>query len=275
MADFTIEPHLADALGRLGEAKDERLRELTAAFTRHMFAFIEEVRPTEQEWLAGIEFLTAVGQECDDKRQEFILLSDMLGVTMLVDYLNHGSAPGVTETSVLGPFHREGAPKLDNGTTISQDGIGEPVVISGRVTDEAGAPITGAVLDVWQTAANGLYEVQDDSQPDYNLRGIFTTDGDGRYALRTVKPVSYPVPIDGPVGALMTALGRHSYRPAHVHFIVSAEGYKPVVTQLFTDDDPYLRSDAVFGVKGSLVVTYQRGAEEWRVTYDFGLERAA
>jgi catechol 1,2-dioxygenase len=212
---------------------------------------------------------------CDDVRQEYILLSDVLGATILVDAINHRNPEGTTESSVLGPFYREGAPVMPRGTSIAGDTDGEAVTVRGRVTAVDGTPIEGAVLDVWQTAPNGLYEVQDPGQPDFNLTGRFQTATDGTYEFHTVKPVSYSIPEDGPVGQLLRALGRHTFRPAHIHFIVSADGYQPVVTQLFTAGDAYLDSDAVFGVKNSLVVDYERKGEGYRVEYDFGLEPAA
>ncbi len=275
MQDFNEKTHLAEALRRIDLIEDCRLKQVMGAFTRHMFAFINEVKPSEKEWMTGIEFLTGIGQMCDDKRQEFILLSDVTGVSMLVDYLAHKDETGATESSVLGPFYREGAPHYEAGETISQDGKGDKVVVSGRVTDTEGNPIANARLDVWQTAPNQMYEVQDPDQPDYNLRGVFTTDAEGRYWLRTVKPVSYPVPDDGPVGVLLRAIGRHPFRPAHIHFVISAPGYKPVATQLFTDDDEYLETDTVFGVKDSLLVHYEDGGGELKVDYDFALQKAA
>lgn len=277
MTEFNAETHLAAVLERFENASDPRARQVAEAFVRHAFAFVEEVKPTDAEFMAAIEFLTETGKRCDDKRQEFILLSDTFGITMLVDHINHAPAEGATESAVLGPFYRAGAPHYRNGDSISRDGTGEPVTVTGCVTDTAGAPIGGATLDVWQTSGNGLYVAQDDNQPDFNVCGVFTTDDDGRFEIRTVKPVSYPVPVDGPVGRLLKALGRHPYRPAHIHFIVSAAGYRPLTTQLFTDDDAYLRSDAVFGVKNSLVVHYDGDGDGdgWRVAYDFGLQRAA
>lgn len=270
---FNPESHLAEALGRLQGIDDSRLKEVMEAFTRHAFAFINEVRPSGAEWLQGIEFLTAVGQKCDDERQEFILMSDTLGITMLMDHWNHGGAAddGATESSVLGLFHREGAPVYQPGESISLDGKGAQTLIQGRVLDTAGNAVAGAKLDIWQTAPNGFYETQDEEQPDYNLRGIFHSGEDGSYAFRTVKPVSYPVPGDGPAGDLLRACGRHYFRPAHVHIIVSAEGYAPVVTQLFSDDDDYLHSDTVFGVKDSLIVPFKPDGNGFRVDYDLVL----
>lgn len=287
MRDFTEHNITEMAIERMANAKNERLRQVMESLLRHLHDFVREVELTEEEWMAGIQFLTATGQKCDDKRQEFILLSDTLGVSMLVDAINNRKPAGATQSTVLGPFYRPGARVFETGESIAGDTPGEEVHISGRVTDADGNPIEGAILDVWQTAPNGLYEVQDPEQPDMNLRGKFRTDADGRYAFRTVKPVSYSVPDDGPVGQLLKALGRHTIRPAHVHFIVSAPGFEPVTTHLFTEGDPYIDSDVVFGVKSSLIVTYHPVTDEaeaaklgirapgWKVAYDFGLKRAA
>lgn len=259
------------ALQKLENCADPRLKKVMTSLVRHLHGFIREVEPTEGEWLAGVRFLTEVGQKCDEKRQEYILLSDTLGATILMDAINHRAPEGATESSVLGPFYREGAPTMERGASIAGDTEGEAVTFRGRVHAPDGRPIEGAVLDIWQTAPNGLYEVQDPDQPDFNLRGKFVTDADGAYEFRTVKPVSYSIPDDGPVGKLLKAVGRHTFRPAHVHFIVSAEGYEPVATQLFTEGDEYLESDAVFGVKNSLVVPYRRQNGGHLVEYDFGL----
>ena len=275
MAEFNPETHLAAVLGRFANAPDPRAKRIAEAFVRHAFAFVREVEPTEAEFMAAVEFLAETGRTCDGKRQEFILMADTFGITMLVDCLNRARAAGATESTVLGPFYRAGAPHCRNGESIRRGGAGEPVQVTGRVTDTAGAPIAGATLDVWQTSGNGLYAAQDPAQPDYNACGVYTSEADGRFDIRTVKPLSYPVPTDGPVGRLLNALGRHPFRPAHIHFIVSAEGYAPLTTQLFTAGDKYLASDAVFGVKDSLVVEYERNGDGWRVRRDFGLKRAA
>ena len=281
------EENVTDAVTMsLEKTSDPRLRQVMGSLVKHLHGFFREVEPTEAEWMQGIQFLTRVGQMCDDERQEFILLSDVLGVSILMDAMNNRVSAGATVSTVLGPFHRDGAPFMDNGASISGQTAGEAVLVKGRVTDPSGQPIAGAALDVWQTAPNGLYDVQDPEQPPFNLRGRFRTDADGRYYFRTVKPVSYPIPADGPVGQMLEALGRHPYRPAHIHFIVTAEGYRNVVTQLFTEGDSYLDSDAVFGVKGPLVVEYRPGdaAEGARygiaspflvVEYDFGLDPRA
>ena len=232
-------------------APDPRLRELIAALIRHVHGFVTETGLTPEEWLAAVEFLTATGQKCDDRRQEFVLLSDVLGVSSLVDIVN--AAGGATESTVLGPFYVSGAPAREMGDQIGRPEDGSPTFVHGRVTDLAGRPLDRARLDVWQTAGNGLYDTQDPSQPEFNLRGVFVTGPDGSYQFRTVRPVSYPIPTDGPVGGLLRGAGRHNWRAAHIHAIVSAPGRRSVTTQIFDTDNPYLDSDAVFGVKDSLV----------------------
>jgi catechol 1,2-dioxygenase len=243
----------------MGMDADPRLREVMAIVVEHLHAAIKEARITSDEWMKAIRFLTEVGHTCSEWRQEFILLSDVLGVSMLVDALNHRRPEGSTENTVLGPFYRENPPKLANGANICLDGKGEPMLVRGRVVDGNGAPIVGATVDVWQTNDDGFYDVQQAGlQPDYNLRGVFTTDGDGRYAFWTVKPRFYPIPDDGPVGKMLHALGRHPNRAAHLHFILTAEGFDTVVTHIFTPDCPYLEEDAVFGVKQSLIADIRR-----------------
>lgn len=236
--------------------QNPRLKEILTSLVKHLHAFVREVELTEAEWLYGIQFLTRTGHMCDDKRQEFILLSDTLGVTTLKDIINNRKPAGVTEYTILGPFYVEGAPELPVMADIAGDTPGEPVVISGRVTDPAGQPLAGALLDVWQASAEGFYDVQLPDQRELNLRGRFRTDAEGRYAFRTIKPSFYPIPGDGPVGQMLRAVGRHPYRPAHIHFIVSAGGYEAVTTEIFVEGDPYLDSDAVFGVRSSLVVDF-------------------
>ena len=266
-------------IDRMAGCADPRLREVMASVVRHLHAVVQEVRPTEAEWEAAIRFLTATGQACDDRRQEFILLSDTLGVPMMVDALNHGGdGDAATESTVLGPFYVAGAPELEMGADIArQPGDGRPLEMSGRVLGADGRPVAGAIVDVWQTAANGLYDVQDPEQPPYNLRGRFRTGADGRYRFRTIRPVSYPVPTDGPVGGMLQALGRHAWRPAHLHFMIAAPGHARLVTHLFVKGDPYLGSDAVFGVKDSLVVDCDLPSEAPGVAaahYDFVLRPA-
>ena len=268
------------------DTPDPRLRTLMQSLVRHLHAFVREVEPTEAEWMSAIRFLTETGQMCDDLvRQEFILLSDTLGVSMLVDAINHRLATGATETTVFGPFYIEGMPERGYGENMAFT-PGTPVVVRGRVTDTEGAAVAGAVLDVWQTAENGMYSGQDTAQPHGNLRGRYRTDADGNYAISTILPVSYPIPTDGPVGKMLDATGRHPWRPAHLHFMIDAPGYRKLVTHLFDKDDPYLQSDAVFGVKPSLMVEYcERPANDALATrlklagsyreaaYDFILDR--
>jgi len=287
MRDFNEFTSTAAVLERNANCRDERLRQIMTSLVNHLHAFVKEIEPTVEEWAFAIDFLTRTGQICDDKRQEFILLSDTLGVSMLVDAINHRRNSAATESTVLGPFHVAGAPKMQMGDSISLDGQGEPLYMSGRVLNEAGTPIEGALLDVWQTSYDGFYDVQDTRQPAMNLRGQFVTASDGVYFFRSVKPASYPIPSDGTVGMMLAALGRHPMRPAHVHFIVSAPGYQSVTTHVFVDGDPYLDSDAVFGVKESLIVPFVRHDDPSKATrlgldnpfytaeYDFVLVRTA
>jgi len=237
-------------------APEPRLRELLAALIRHLHAFAVETQLTPQEWMAGIEFLTATGQKCDAERQEFILLSDVLGLSSLVDLVN--AADGATESTVLGPFYVPGAPVREMGEQIGRPEDGEATLIRGHVTDRDGKPLNGATLDIWQSASNGLYDTQDPQQPPFNLRGVFVTGPDGAYEFRTVRPVSYPIPADGPVGGLLASAGRHHWRAAHVHAIVSSPGHRSVTTHIFDADNPYPDSDTVFGVKDSLVRQFRR-----------------
>jgi protocatechuate 3,4-dioxygenase beta subunit len=287
MSDFNEVTATAAVIDRMSGCKDARLKQVMASLVTHLHAVVREVEPSVEEWMAAIQFLTAAGQKCDDKRQEFILLSDVLGVSMLVDAINHRKPSGATESTVLGPFFVAGAPMLEMGGTISKDGKGEPAYVSGRILDLDGQPIAGAMLDIWQTSSDGFYDVQDPSQPEMNLRGLFTTAADGRFFFRTVKPSSYPIPTDGPVGKLLLALGRHPMRPAHIHFIIGAPGFEPVTTHMFVAGDEYLHSDAVFGVKTSLVVPFvphddAAGAERrsvgnpyYTAEHDFTLVRKA
>ncbi|SHG30659.1 intradiol ring-cleavage dioxygenase [Geodermatophilus nigrescens] len=233
---------------------DPRLRQVMTSLVRHLHAFVKDVELTEEEWAFAIDFLTRTGHTSDDVRQEFILLSDVLGVSMLVETINHRAGGTSTESTVLGPFHMVESPPRQLGDDIALDGKGTPCLVSGQVTGPDGEPLAGATVDVWQTNEDGFYDVQQpDVQPPGNLRGLFTADGDGRFWFRSVVPRFYPIPDDGPVGQLLAATGRHPNRPAHLHFIVAAPGYRPVTTHVFVADSPYLDSDAVFGVKESLV----------------------
>jgi protocatechuate 3,4-dioxygenase beta subunit len=238
---------------------EPRLREVLAALLRHLHAFAAEIALTPAEWQAGIEFLTAVGQTCTPERQEFILLSDVLGLSSAVAGVS--AAAGATEPTVLGPFYLPGAPRLAMGQPIGRPEDGPAVLIRGQVTGTDGVPLERATLDVWQSSGNGLYDIQDPGQPAFNLRGVFTTGPDGSFAFLTARPVSYKVPDDGPVGDLLRASGRHNWRAAHVHAIVSAPGHQPVITHIFDAENPHLDSDAVFGVRDSLIREFRPAGE--------------
>lgn len=275
IAYFTEADSVAAVTARVGDGADARLAHVMNALVAHLHAFIKDVELTQAEWALAVEFLTRTGQMCDDTRQEFILLSDVLGVSMLVDAINNRRPDGATENTVLGPFHVDGVPEMPMGTNISRDGVGEPCLFQGRVTDLTGAPVEGARIDVWSDNADGFYDVQQpETQPQPNNRGVFVTGADGRYSFRGIKPVSYPIPDDGPVGQLLGHLGRHPFRPAHMHFIVSAPGHQTVVTHTFVKGDAYLASDAVFGVKRTLIADYAAtpdGPTPWASTFDFVL----
>jgi hydroxyquinol 1,2-dioxygenase len=258
---------------------DPRTIELMTSLIRHAHAFVREARPTEAEWSAGLDFLVRVGHFCDERRNELILLSDMLGLTSAVDEVNFPGIEGATPSSVEGPFHAA-APGRANGDWIARGPErrrGEVMVVRGQVTDVAGNPVPGATIDVWQADDAGHYDSQDPEQELGNLRGLFTADGQGAFWFRSVRPSSYPVPTDGPVGGLLTALGRHPMRPAHIHIRVEAPGYRTITTHIFVDGDPYLESDAAFAVKDELIVAPGRMtdpavAARWKVDapfYDF------
>lgn len=237
---------------------DPRFREVMQTLVRHAHAFVREVGLQRGEWEAAIGFLTRAGQMCTDERQEFILLSDTLGVSTLVDELNYAATASATDSTVLGPFFVEGAPALPAGSDISGPERGELLFIEGMVQDEEGRPVAGAAVDVWQSNARGFYDVQQPERAGHFLRGRFVTDEGGRFHLRSIAPAKYPIPHDGPVGDMLAAAARHPWRPAHVHFKIVAPGYEPVVTQIFDADSDYLDNDAVFGVKPSLVQTFER-----------------
>jgi hydroxyquinol 1,2-dioxygenase len=249
----------AEVLQRFGETPDPRLRRIVLSLVGHLHAFVKEVELTEAEWFQAIEILTEAGRMCSDKRQEFILFSDTLGVSMVVDLINHRKPDGATESTVFGPFHRLGAPELPAGGNIAHlDKEGPPTLVRGRVLDLDNRPVEGALLDVWQAQSSGIYDSQDESLKELHMRGKFRTDAEGRFLVRTVLPVHYPIPSDGPVGAMLRATGRHPWRPAHIHFVVSADGYEPVTTHIFNRADEYLGSDAVFAVKDSLICDFVR-----------------
>ena len=234
---------------------DPRLKFILEKLAGHLHEFVRETGLTHAEWRKGIELLYGAGKISTPERNEFILLSDVLGLSSLVDMVN--SPDNGTPSSVLGPFHIQGAPDVPVGADLVGDNEGAVAIVGGRVLTPSGEPIAGAEMEIWQTANNGLYSNQDDAQPEYNLRAHMTTDKDGRYLFSTVRPVPYTVPDDGPVGDLLHATGRHPWRPSHLHFIITAEGHRPLVTELFPSDDPYLDEDAVFGVREQLVMEYR------------------
>lgn len=274
-AFFTEEGSAETVNARMGDGVDPRLKEVMACLVKHLHAFAKEIDLTQEEWEVGIDFLTKAGQICSEERQEFILLSDVLGFSMLVDAINNRRPVGATENTVFGPFHVAGAPERQMGEVISLDGKGESCLFEGRVIDLHGEPIERAQIDVWCDNADGYYDVQQPGiQPKWNNRGIFTTGKDGSYSFIGIKPVSYPIPDDGPVGKMLSALGRHPYRPAHMHFLVTAPGFQKLVTHTFVGDDPYITSDTVFGVKQTLVAPFEHlndGRTIWRSPYDFVL----
>ncbi len=261
-----------DVIDRMKDAESKRLREILELVVSHVHAIAREAKITHDEWWQAIDFLTRAGKMCSDSRQKFILLSDILGISMLVDAIDHVGGPGLSESTVLGPFYAGQQRELAAGESILlREEASDPLEMRGRVTDSQGRSIVNALVEVWQTAPNQLYDVQDKDQPDGHLRGSFRSDAAGTYRFRTIMPVSYPIPNDGPAGQLLAAMGRHPFRPAHVHFMISAPGYRTLVTHLFLDGDKYLGSDAVFGVKPSLIIRPRLMDGINTVEYDFGL----
>jgi hydroxyquinol 1,2-dioxygenase len=258
MADLDAKSITQAVIDRLADCEDPRFKQVMTSLVTHLHDFIRDVRLTEQEWISAIQFLTAVGKTVTDKRQEFILLSDTLGASILVISLNHPSEQGSVESTVLGPYYWEGAPERPLGSDLAEAVKGEPTYYSGRVLDVEGRPIAGALLDIWSGDGEGNYDMQLPGDVEMRARGRIRTDSQGRYWFRSIRPNFYPVPTDGPVGDMLRAMGRHPYRPGHIHMIVSAEGYEPVTTHLFVAASPYLDSDAVFGMKESLVVPFER-----------------
>lgn len=259
LAYFTEDTSAEVVTARNINANDARLREVMDVITRKLHEAVKEIEPSQDEWMAAIKFLTDTGHMCTDWRQEFILLSDILGVSMLVDAINSRRPSGASENTVLGPFHVADAPVYPMGTNICLDEKGEDMFVHGTVRDTDGNPVEGARIDVWQANDEGFYDVQQQGiQPDFNLRGVFVTGADGAYNFRAVMPKYYPIPADGPVGALLGQLGRHPNRPAHLHFIISKDGYDQLTTHVFDPNDPYIKSDAVFGVKQSLIGNFVR-----------------
>jgi hydroxyquinol 1,2-dioxygenase len=244
------------ATDRYDVCPDPRLRKVLLSLVRHLHGFVRDVEPTEAEWMTGIDFLTRVGKMCDEKRQEFILMSDVFGVSILVDAINHRLPASATPSTVVGPFHIPDSPDFSSGANMAVGAPGVPLVLTGTVRSVDGKPIPDASVDVWQPDGEGLYEAQRPGQDGSYLRGVYRTDKDGRYVIRTVAPIGYTIPLDGPVGQLITRTGVSPYRPTHVHFDVSADGFTPVITHIFRNGDPHLDNDVVFAVKDRLVVDF-------------------
>ncbi len=242
-------------LSYFGAETDPRFKEVIGSLAKHLHDFTREVRLTHDEWRKALEAMEWAAKITTPERNEFVLLSDVMGLSSLVDMIN--SRPGATSSSVLGPFHVSDAPPLEIGGDMHRDFDGEVLLVEGHVRDVNGKPVAGAEIDIWQTAPNGLYSSQDPDQDIMSFHGLMTADENGRYAFTTVRPVSYTVPTDGPVGAILDAAGRHPWRPSHLHFIVKAKGFRDLVTEVFPDDDPYLDEDTVFGVREDLVMTYK------------------
>jgi protocatechuate 3,4-dioxygenase beta subunit len=240
-------------------APSARTRELLVSLAGHLHGFVRENKVTQAEWGAAVDALTRAMKFTDDKRNEYILFSDLLGVSSLVDMVN--AATTGTPSSVLGPFHIEGAPELANGGDLWKGQVGEPLVVSGRVVDAHGAPAAGTVLATWQNSGNGLYAQQDPEQSPTNYHARLTVAPDGSFAFTTVRPLSYTVPDDGPAGDMLRVLGRHAWRPAHLHMIIKAPGHRPLITEFFPEDDKYLDQDAVFGVRGGLVLPFRQATD--------------
>lgn len=261
---------------------DPRFNEVMTALLKHLHEFIWEVRLSDKEWQLALEFLTDTGKLCDNWRDEFQLLSDVLGATTSINEINHDMSDKLTDSAVLGPFYATGSPEIQSGDSIirEKEKGAEIAYVSGKVLDDKGAPIPGALLDIWQVSPNQMYAIQDSDQENLNLRAKIYSEDDGSYSFYTYKPPPYPIPRDGTVGKILDKGMRHGMRPAHIHFIVAAEGYQRVITQLFTTDDPYLWSDAVFGEKHTLLVNYDKNDDpnlsaNWLLEYDFKLEKSA
>ena len=254
-AELFSEAHSAEVVcASFADTDDPRLQRVLTSLVTHLHEFVKDVELTVEEWATAIRFLTETGQACTGTRQEFIMLSDVLGISMLVETISNRADGVLTESTVEGPFHMVTSPVRELGATIAEYAEGEPCLVTGSVSGPDGRPVPGARIDVWQANAEGFYDVQQpDVQPAGNLRGLFTADDLGRFWFRTIVPRHYPIPVDGPVGKLLAAMSRHPNRPAHIHFEVSAPGMRTVTTHLFVAESPYIDSDAVFGVKPSLV----------------------
>ena len=272
MRNLTQENITQAVIARFADTPDPRLREIVTCLVQHLHTFAREVRLTEAEWVKGITFLTATGHMCDDKRQEFILLSDVLGLSMLTVAMNNDKPPGCTESTVLGPFYVEGAPHYEHGDDVANGAGGEPCIVQGRVRALDGRPVDDAVIQVWQADAEGHYDVQKAGLDQPQARGVLRSGPDGGFHFRTVVPEAYPIPTDGPVGELLAATRRHPWRPPHLHFMITAEGYEPLTTHVFRNGNRYLDSDTVFGVRQSLVADWVKQPDGlYRLDYEFVL----
>jgi catechol 1,2-dioxygenase len=280
MKSITVDNVTEVVVGSMSKDMTPRAREVMTALVTHLHAFAREVKLTHEDWLVGIDYMTRTGKMTDDKRNEFILVSDVLGLESLCDAISHDAKGKETESAVLGPFFREGGPHKKRGESIATRGEtdGPSCLLHGRVTDVEGKPIANARINVWETGPEGLYEQQDAAQPDMNLRGVYETDANGTYEIRAVRPVPYPVPYDGPAGDILKIMGRHPYRPAHIHMIVEAPGYKKLVSQLYDKTDKYLDSDSVYAVKDSLLLDFVKtpagSATKFEVTHDVVMKRS-
>lgn len=263
-------------LDRYSNTPDARVKELLSSLIRHLHAFARETRLTEEEWMVGVDFLTRTGQICDGKRQEMILLSDNFGLSSLVNMISANVPEGATETTVLGPFYVPSTPKREWGESVLLRPLGDdvPLIVHGRVLGPEGEPVPDALIEIWQTDSNGMYDIQDKAQPEHNLRGYYQTKSNGEFLLTTIRPSPYPIPTDGPVGELLAATLRQPYRPAHVHAVIRAKGYNTLTTHLFDSEDTYLDIDVVFAVKSSLIRKFERNesaedAAKWGVSAPF------
>jgi hydroxyquinol 1,2-dioxygenase len=263
------------ALERIAQCADPRLKEVMTSLVSHLHTFARDVNLRPDEWATAINFLIETGRMCDERRNEFVLLSDTLGLSAVVDEIANREKPrSATESSLLGPFYREGVPEMPLGANIARDVEGAPLAIHGTVKSLDGRPIANALLDVWQASPDGLYDLQLPDHNAMNLRVRSRTGADGACHFRSVKTSSYPVPVDGPVGTMLKALGQHPYRPAHIHFLISADGYEPLTTALYMEGDKYLDSDAVFGARKSLTIGYQSEHGRDAINFDFVIARS-
>lgn len=266
-------------IGAMAGCKNPRLLKVMTSLVQHLHAFARDVELTEAEWFEGVKFLTAAGHITDDKRQEFILLSDVLGLSTLVTAQNNAKPEGCTESTVFGPFFVEGAPRFDNGDDIANGAKGTPCFVRGTVKSLDGQPIAGAVIDVWQSDEEGFYDVQSpgaSGEHEHRARGQLRSDAEGGFNFRSILAHHYPIPHDGPVGAMLDALDRHPWRPAHLHFMIEAPGHERLITHIFREGGQYLDSDAVFGVRGSLIADWPRQEGGFHtLDYDFVLNPAA